>query len=135
MDLIRVLVIDGDIDTTDMLKMVLDPDEFEVIATDSSKEGIELINQKNPDIIILDQIMPMMRSREVCKAVRKINQVPILVLSVVNKPDTIARSLDAGADDYLVKPFTNGVLVAHLHKLIRRSRTEISINEVNNHSL
>jgi two-component system KDP operon response regulator KdpE len=60
----------------------------------------------------------------VCRSIREFSQTPILVLSVLNKPDAVAKALDEGADDYLIKPVPSGVLIAHLKNLIRRSRAE-----------
>lgn len=122
----RVLIIDDDVDMTDMLKMVLGANGFEVFAANSSADGINAAMQWQPDLIILDQLMPVMHGWEVCKKIREFSQVPILILSVVNKPETIARTLDAGADDYLIKPVSNSVLIAQLQKLRRRAYVELS---------
>jgi len=82
-----------------------------------------------PDVIILDLFMPGLDGWQVCKSIREYSQVPILVLSAINKPGTVAKALDEGADDYLIKPVPSGVLVAHLNNLIRRARAERDANE------
>jgi two-component system KDP operon response regulator KdpE len=121
--LTRVLIIDDDITMTDVLKRILEGAHFEVMAANTSIEGIEAIGQWKPDIVILDLIMPGMDGLQVCKAIRSFSDVPILVLSVIDKPETIAQVLDNGADDYLVKPVPSGILIAHLNKISRRART------------
>jgi DNA-binding response OmpR family regulator len=133
--LIRVLIIDDDVDMTDVLKMVLEADDFDVKTLNTAAEGISAAREWGPDVIILDQMMPVMEGSEVCQVIRKFSQVPILMLSVVNKPEIIAQTLDAGADDYLVKPVPNSVLVAHLHKLARRMRAEQTARVAANHPL
>lgn len=120
----KVLVIDDDVDMTDVLKTVLQQAGFEVKAVYSSTLGLQEAPRWNPDVIILDLLMPGMDGLQVCQKVREFSTVPILMLSVINRPDTIAKSLDAGADDYLVKPVPASVLTAHINKLARRSRLE-----------
>jgi DNA-binding response OmpR family regulator len=122
--LTRVLVIDDDDAMTEMLKLVLEPNAFEVHAANSGPEGIEAARRLNPEVIILDLLMPDMNGWEVCKAIRSFSQVPILVLSAISKPGMVARALDEGADDYLLKPMPSGVLIAHLKRLARRARAE-----------
>jgi DNA-binding response OmpR family regulator len=66
--------------------------------------------------------MPGMDGRQVCKAIRQFSEIPILVLSALSKPETVARVLDEGADDYLIKPVSSDTLIAHLNSLIRRTQ-------------
>lgn len=122
--LTRILVIDDDAAMTEMLKVTLEPRAFDVLTANTGEEGIEAAKNQDPDVIILDLFMPGVDGWQVCKAIRKYSQVPILVLSAINKPGTVAKALDEGADDYLIKPVPSGVLVAHLNNLIRRARAE-----------
>ena len=125
----RVLVIDDDAAMTEMLKVTLEPREFEVMTAHTGEEGIEAAKNLCPDVIILDLFMPGLDGWQVCKSIREYSKVPILVLSAINKPGTVAKALDEGADDYLIKPVPSGVLVAHLNNLIRRARAERDANE------
>ena len=68
--------------------------------------------------------MPDMDGWEVCKAIRSFSLVPILVISAINKPGMVAKALDEGADDYMLKPMTSSVLIAHLKRLAWRARAE-----------
>jgi DNA-binding response OmpR family regulator len=120
----KVLVIDDDIEMTELLKIILEPSQFEVATANSGIEGLRLAREGAPDVIILDLMMDGMDGWQVCREVRKFSNVPIMVLTALSKPGMAARALDAGADDYLLKPMTSGVLVAHLRNLVRRSRAE-----------
>ncbi len=79
-----------------------------------------MIREISPDVIILDLMMPGMDGWQVCAQVRAFSDVPILILSALDSPGMVASALDAGADDYLVKPVPVGVLLAHLNTLTRR---------------
>ena len=129
--LTRVLVIDDDQAMTEMLRLVLEPNAFEVHEAHSGTEGIEATHHINPEVVVLDLLMPGMDGWEVCKEIRKFSQVPILVLSAISKPGIIAKALDEGADDYLLKPMPSSVLIAHLKRLARRARAEQETNNPN----
>jgi two-component system response regulator MtrA len=127
-DLTKVLVIDDDDAMTEMLRLVLEPNAFEVFEAHSGAQGIEATRQIKPEVIILDLLMPGMDGWEVCKAIRSFSRVPILVLSAISKPGMVAKALDEGADDYLLKPMPSSVLIAHLNRLTRRARAEQEAN-------
>jgi DNA-binding response OmpR family regulator len=118
---IKILVMDDDAAITELLSMLLKTHGFEVITTNSGCEGIQLVKDLNPKVVLLDLMMPDKDGWEVSKAVRKFSNVPILILSAINDPGMIASILDAGADDYLVKPVPSATLVAHIKKLMRRT--------------
>jgi len=124
----RILVIDDDQAMTEMLRLVLEPNSFDVYEAHSGPEGIEATRRLNPEVVVLDLLMPGMDGWEVCKEIRTFSQVPILVLSAISKPGIVARALDEGADDYLLKPMPSSVLIAHLKRLARRARAEQESN-------
>ncbi len=117
----KILVIDADPAMTELLRLNLDATGSKIIIANSGQEGLELIQDNIPDIIILDLKMPGTDAWSVCREVRSFSSVPILVLSALNNPGIVASSLDAGADDYLVKPVPNAVLLAHIQNLIKRT--------------
>ena len=119
-----VLVIDGDTAMTTMLKAILEPRAFSVMTANQVHEGIEVACEHKPDVIVLDLYMAGPDGGKVCRTIREFTQVPILVLSAMNKPAVVAQALNEGADDYLIKPVAAGVLVAHLNNLIRRAHAE-----------
>jgi DNA-binding response OmpR family regulator len=119
-----VLVIDNDVALTDGLRTTLEPRDFFVETAHEVEKGIDAVHQIKPDVIVLDLYLQEKDSWQVCRDIREISDTPILILSVVNNPEAIARALDEGADDYLIKPVPSGVLIAHLKKLIRRGKRE-----------
>jgi DNA-binding response OmpR family regulator len=118
---VKLLVIDDDSAVTDLLSLLLKSNGFEVAATNNSTEGLSMIRDVSPDVVILDLMMPEMDGWQICKAVREFSQVPIIILSALNDPSMIASVLDAGADDYLTKPTPSRVLIAHINRLMNRT--------------
>ena len=116
----KILVIDDDPAITELLKILLAPATSDILTTNSGKEGVELVKNESPEVVILDLMMPGMDGWQVCNQIRTFSNVPILVFSALDSPGMVASALDAGADDYLVKPVPSGVLIAHLNKLTRR---------------
>ena len=117
----KILVIDDDAAVTDLLSLLLKSQGFEVNATNNSSDGLNMIHEKQPDLVVLDLMMPEIDGWEVCRSVREFSQVPIIILSALNDPSMIASVLDAGADDYLTKPTPSRVLVAHINRLVNRT--------------
>jgi DNA-binding response OmpR family regulator len=118
----KILVIDDDQAMTDLLKLLLEQASNGILTANSGPDGIQLAKTEHPDVIILDLMMPDMSGWQVSKAVREFSKVPILILSALDSPGLVAAALDAGADDYLIKPVASNVLMAHLNNLVRRNR-------------
>ncbi len=121
----KILVIDDDPAMTELLKLLLSPVNAEVLTANSGPEGIRLVNEEKPDVITLDLMMPDMNGWQVATAVREVCDTPILILSALDSPGLVAAALDAGADDYLIKPVPSSVLLAHINKLVRRGNSII----------
>ncbi len=122
MEQVKILVIDDDEGMTELLALLLSPESSEVIIANSGPEGINLTKKHSPDVIILDLMMAGMNGWSTCKEIRQFSDVPILILTAMDAPGVIAQALDVGADDYLLKPVSSGTLIAHLNKLVRRSK-------------
>ena len=118
---LKVLLIDDDPAMTELLALLLKTHGYLPLEAFSGEDGVRHIHSDSPDVVILDLMMPGMDGWQVCGEVRKFSNVPILILSALDNPGLVARALDAGADDYLVKPVPSGVLVAHLNQLTRRA--------------
>jgi DNA-binding response OmpR family regulator len=116
----KILVIDDDQAMTELLSLVLAPTKAQIFTSNSGEEGLKLVKEQNPDIVLLDLMMPKMDGWQVTENIRSISSVPILILSVMDNPGLVARALDKGADDYLVKPVPTGILIAHINNLTRR---------------
>jgi len=120
--LARILIIDDDWETTELFKLLLEPNQFEVVTANSGQQGVMLASEMDPDVIMVDLIMPEMNGLKVCDEIRKFSNVPILMLTAISKPGTLSEVLEHGADDYLIKPVKSSVLTAHLKRLVRRER-------------
>lgn len=119
----KILVIDDDEGMTELLSMVLSPESSQVITANTGPKGIEMAKAQSPDLIILDLMMPEMNGWSICQQIRKFSDVPILILSAIDSPGLVAKALDVGADDYLVKPVSSSTLLARLNQLSRRAKT------------
>lgn len=118
---ISVLSVDDDIAMTELTAMLLRTHGFHVLTANFARDAIRLVQEQHPQTVILDLMMPDMDGRLICKAIREFSNVPIIILSALNDPETVASSLDSGADDYLVKPVPSEVLAAHINRLIKRT--------------
>ena len=127
--LVRILIIDDDWETTELFKILLEPNQFEVITANSGRQGIKLASEIHPDVIMIDLLMPEMNGLTVCDEVRKFSNVPILILTAISKPGTLSEALEHGADDYLIKPVKSSVLTAHLKRLVRRERINRQVDQ------
>ncbi len=117
-----ILVIDDDPAMTELLKILLESLTATVHTAYNGQQGIELCKNENPDVIILDLMMPEPNGWQVCKTIREFSHTPILILSALDNPALVATALDAGADDYLIKPVSSSMLIAHIQNLVRRSK-------------
>ena len=118
---LKVLAIDDDPAMTELLTLLLKTHGFKVLTANTGEDGLAIARKDSPDVVILDLMMPGMDGWQVCDQLRTFSNVPILVFSALDNPGMVAGALDAGADDYLVKPVPSGVLIAHLNKLTRRA--------------
>ncbi len=118
----QILIIDDDPASTDLFTLMLQQSIIaEVITANSSNEGIALSKKYQPDLIMLNLMMPVMNGIDVCRELRKFYHRPILALSAIHQPDLIASALDAGADDCLCKPVGRSMLTTRITGLLRRS--------------
>jgi DNA-binding response OmpR family regulator len=115
-------VIDDDSDTREMHRKVLVQEGFEVVVAHDALSGLRATYQSHPDAIILDVMMPDMDGFEVCRRIREMTDVPILLVTgKATASDDIVRGFSVGADDYLVKPFSPSELISRLLARLHRS--------------
>ncbi|HYZ28569.1 MAG TPA: response regulator transcription factor [Thermoleophilaceae bacterium] len=117
----RVLVCDDELQILRALRVVLKDAGFEVIATATAEEALDAAAVHPPQAAIIDLVLPDGDGVEVCRRLREWSDMPILVLSAVGVEAEKIRALNAGADDYVTKPFSPGELVARLHAALRRA--------------
>lgn len=120
----RILVIDEDLSLLEMLRHILSPGKYTLRSAKTATEGISITQENHLDVIVLDLLMKDLDSWDICHQIREFSQVPILVVSPISKPTIVAQALDAGADDFLLKPVPSSVLIANLNKLARRSKAK-----------
>jgi two-component system, OmpR family, KDP operon response regulator KdpE len=117
----RILVIDDEPQITRVLRTALSAQGFDVRAANDPEEGLRLFAEWVPDLVITDLMMPDMSGVEVCRAIRASSSVPLLVLSVRDNEKAKIEALDAGADDYVTKPFSIQELLARVRAHLRRA--------------
>jgi len=117
----RVLMVDDEVTILRFLRSALDTGEFSIHQADNGHSALAAAAAVRPDIILLDLGLPDMDGVEVIRRIREWSQVPIIVLSVRDSEDNKVQALDAGADDYLIKPFSVAELQARIRVSLRRS--------------
>ena len=117
---LQVLIIEDDPNVRLALRQALMNDAVTVLEATTGMEGIALASRATPDAIVLDLGLPDTDGEHVCRAIRAVSQVPIIVLSAQHEEQEKVALLDAGADDYVTKPFSNAELIARLRAHTRR---------------
>lgn len=115
-----VLVVDDEPQITRVLKHALDAEDFDVRVAHDGQSGFDLFQASQPRLIITDLVMPGLDGIELCRRVRRVAGTPIIVLSVKGEEEAKVKALDAGADDYMTKPFGAGELLARVRAILRR---------------
>ncbi|CAB4671300.1 MAG: response regulator [Actinobacteria bacterium] len=121
-----IMVVDDDQDLAEMLGIVLNGAGYEVDLVGRGDEVMPIFTAQNPDLILLDVMLPGLSGVEVCKLIREKSMVPIVMLSAKGDKQDVVAGLEAGADDYMVKPFDPSELVARMKVRLRRSTAEVS---------
>jgi two-component system, OmpR family, KDP operon response regulator KdpE len=117
----RVLVCDDELQILRALKVILRDSGFEVIGVASAQEALDAAATGQPDAAILDLVLPDGDGVEVCRSIREWSEMPIIVLSAIGEEEHKIRALEAGADDYVTKPFSPAELVARLRRALERA--------------
>ena len=116
----RVLVCDDEPQILRALKVILREAGFEAVPAETAEEALDRAAVRPPDAAILDLVLPDGDGVEVCREIRRWSRMPIIVLSAVGEEDAKVRALEAGADDYITKPFGARELIARLQAALRR---------------
>jgi len=119
----KLLVVDDDDDLRLLLQTTLPREGYEVLTAGSGMEGIRLLFSQQPNVVLLDVMMPGMDGWEVLERIREVSTVPVIMLTAVDGVPHRVRGLTRGADDYVVKPFHRDELVARIEALLRRAQT------------
>ena len=119
-----ILVVDDDLATLWLLSILLKHNGFEVLTAHMPAESLRLAQEKAPDLVLLDVMMPDMDGWEVCRRLREFTNVPVVFLTAKDTIPDVVKGLEIGGDDYIVKPFDNHELVARLRAHLRRFKAE-----------
>ena len=121
----KILVVDDEEPISDIIKFNMAKEGYEVLTAFDGKEALAVFEAENPDILILDLMLPEIDGLEVARTIRKTSNVPIIVLSAKDTEFDKVIGLEIGADDYVTKPFSNRELQARVKALLRR--TELTV--------
>lgn len=122
-----VMVVDDDQDLAEMLGIVLTSSGFDVDLVSRGDEALEVFRNNPPDLVLLDVMLPGIDGIEVCRLIRKESMVPIVMLSAKGETQDIVRGLEAGADDYMQKPFRDKAeLIARIRTRLRRTNSDVT---------
>jgi len=121
-----ILVVEDDRRIRDLLRRGLAFEGYEVIPAEDGESALRSVRDRVPDAVILDLMLPGIDGLEVCRRLRSVSTVPILVLTARDTVPDRVTGLDAGADDYMVKPFAFDELLARIRALLRRHRMEMT---------
>ncbi|HEX8267256.1 MAG TPA: response regulator transcription factor [Pyrinomonadaceae bacterium] len=117
----KILIVDDEPQITRVLRRSLSAHRYEVRTAADGESALETVRDFAPDLIITDLSMPEMNGIELCREIRKTSEIPIIVLSVKGEEKTKVEALDAGADDYITKPFGIEELLARVRAALRRA--------------
>ncbi len=130
----KVLIVDDDKNICDLLRVYLEKEGFSTIIANDGNEALLKFNTLNPDMILLDVMIPGLDGWQVCQEIRKISDTPIIMLTAKSEVTDKILGLGLGADDYIIKPFNTREVVARIKAVTRRSsKTNVvpEIKEVN----
>ncbi len=127
----KVLLIDDDLKLAKLLKTFLKKSGIDLVSEDLPSKGLKAIKTQNPDLLILDVMMPEMNGFELCEKIRENSNIPILMLTARGDVNDRVTGLKAGADDYLPKPFEPKELVARILAILERSSINSESEEKN----
>jgi DNA-binding response OmpR family regulator len=116
-----ILVVDDEKHYRDLIHINLETEGYNVINAENGEEALEILTNKNPDLIILDVLMPVMDGLTACKQIRQFSNVPIIFLTALANEIDRVKGLNIGADDYLAKPFSAQELIARVRAVLRRA--------------
>jgi two-component system, OmpR family, KDP operon response regulator KdpE len=132
---ISILVIDDEVQIRKLLTITLQSNDYKVYEAANGKEGLTLVASHPPDLILLDLGLPDENGQDVLKHLREWYSNPIIIVSVQSGEENIVAALDNGANDYLIKPFRTGELLARIRSALRKSNSEANTPIASFHGL
>lgn len=121
MDDIKILIVDDDKNICELLRLYIEKQGYSTVVANDGKQAIELFEIENPNLILLDIMLPKLDGWQVCREIRKTSKVPIIMLTAKGETFDKVLGFELGADDYLTKPFDTKELVYRIRAVLRRS--------------
>jgi len=125
---LKILVVDDETSVTDLIGYNLEKAHYEVLVAHDGEAALQTAQEQNPDLILLDLMLPKIDGLDVCRELRKTSQVPIIMVTARGEEADRVIGLELGADDYLCKPFSMRELMARIKAVLRRNQKEIAEN-------
>ena len=120
----RVLIVDDEPDTVSLLKLILRQSGCDVFGALSCEEALSKCGSSEPDVILLDLMMPDVDGWQTYDNLRQVTDAPVMIISALNGKESVVRGLETGAEDYLTKPFANDEVSARVHNIVRRQAVQ-----------
>ena len=133
-----ILVIEDESALVTLIRYNLEAEGFEVLDAPDGEEGLLILAERNVDLVLLDWMLPNLSGIEVCRQIRRRNETrntPVIMLTARGEEGDRIRGLNAGADDYLPKPFSYNELIARIHAVLRRTRPALSEEKLTFHDI
>lgn len=122
----KILVVDDEKNIVDVVKAYLEKDGFSVITASEGNEALKLFHSENPHLVVLDLMIPKISGEEVCKRIRSVSTVPIIMLTAKIDEENRINGISIGADDYILKPFSARELVVRVRAILRRAYNDFT---------
>ena len=126
----KILVVDDEKNICELIRLYLEKEGFQVSMANNGSDALSMIRKDEPDLVLLDIMMPVLDGWEVCRQVREFSKVPVIMLTAKGETFDKVMGLDLGADDYIVKPFDTKEVVARVKAVLRRTAPEEKSKEV-----
>lgn len=129
----KILIVDDDINICELLRLYIEKEGFSTVIANDGEQAVAMFNKEQPNLILLDIMLPKLDGWQVCREIRKTSDCPIIMITAKGEVFDKILGLELGADDYVVKPFEAKEVVARVRAVLRRtsSTDEESIKEVN----
>ena len=118
---IKILIVEDDNNIADLLRLYLEKEEYEVVIAPDGGKGVEQFRRFQPDLVLLDLMLPVLDGMSVCRTIRSESKTPVIMLTAKGETEDKISGLKQGADDYITKPFEMRELLARIEAVLRRS--------------
>lgn len=130
MSKIKVLIVDDDQNICELLRLYIEKEGYEPIVVNDGQAAVNAVNEQNPQLVLLDIMLPKLDGWQVCREVRKVSEVPIIMLTAKGETFDKILGLELGADDYISKPFDTKEVMARIRAVLRRTYNDEEVAKI-----